>query len=171
MSVARSCALKVVLPVKLVHAQVPHSEGEAHCHRKGILPCLHDPWDAQPRRRDMLGRAAGLMPFQEETFGRGFETALETHLQDSEQGSLPHEASVRDQASATGARNVVLFTDGTTMHDSQTSWYMGYIAENVRRFFHPAAIDEMLSTFLPPMNCTSLNVSANPDVPHIAVRN
>ena len=45
------------------------------------------------------------------------------------------------------------------MH-SQTSWYMGYIAENVRRFFHPAAIDEMLATFLPMMNGTSLNVSA-----------
>ncbi|KAI0828367.1 hypothetical protein BC628DRAFT_1417934 [Trametes gibbosa] len=40
---------------------------------------------------------------------------------------------------------------------SQTSWYMGYIAENVRRFFHPAAIDEMLSTFLPMLNGTSLN--------------
>ncbi|KAI0768547.1 hypothetical protein BD413DRAFT_614418 [Trametes elegans] len=39
----------------------------------------------------------------------------------------------------------------------QTSWYMGYIAENVRRFFHPAAIDEMLATFLPMMNGTSLN--------------
>lgn len=42
---------------------------------------------------------------------------------------------------------------------SQTSWYMGYVAENVRRFFHPAAIDEMLSTFLPSMSCISLNVS------------
>ncbi|KAL1951774.1 hypothetical protein VTO73DRAFT_923 [Trametes versicolor] len=40
---------------------------------------------------------------------------------------------------------------------SQTSWYMGYIAENVRRFFHPAAIDEMLSTFLPLMNGPNLN--------------
>ncbi|KAL7285721.1 hypothetical protein ACG7TL_000826 [Trametes sanguinea] len=40
---------------------------------------------------------------------------------------------------------------------SQTSWYMGYIADNVRRFFHPAAIDEMLSTFLPMMNGTNLN--------------
>ncbi|TBU39582.1 hypothetical protein BD309DRAFT_1022044 [Dichomitus squalens] len=39
----------------------------------------------------------------------------------------------------------------------QTSWYMGYVAETVRRFFHPAAINEMLSTFLPPMNCISLN--------------
>ena len=44
--------------------------------------------------------------------------------------------------------------------NSQTSWYMGYIAENVRRFFHPAAIDEMLSTFLPHMNSNSLNASA-----------
>lgn len=39
---------------------------------------------------------------------------------------------------------------------SQTSWYMGYIAENVRRFFHPAAIDEMLSTFVPTINGTDL---------------
>ncbi|CDO70270.1 hypothetical protein BN946_scf184942.g70 [Trametes cinnabarina] len=39
----------------------------------------------------------------------------------------------------------------------QTSWYMGYIADNARRFFHPAAIDEMLTTFLPMMNGTSLN--------------
>ena len=36
---------------------------------------------------------------------------------------------------------------------------MGYVAENVRRFFHPAAIDDMLSTFLPSMSCISLNVS------------
>ncbi|KAI1797633.1 hypothetical protein LXA43DRAFT_1126323 [Ganoderma leucocontextum] len=39
----------------------------------------------------------------------------------------------------------------------QTSWYMGYVAETVRRFFHPAAIDVMLSTFLPSMSCISLN--------------
>lgn len=47
----------------------------------------------------------------------------------------------------------------STIMSSQTSWYMGYVAENVRRFFHPAAIDEMLSTFLPSMSCISLNVS------------
>ena len=38
---------------------------------------------------------------------------------------------------------------------------MGYIAESIRRFYHPAAIDEMLSTFLPLMNGTSLSVSRN----------
>lgn len=42
---------------------------------------------------------------------------------------------------------------------SHTSWYMGYVAEHVRRFYHPATIDEMLSTFLPLMNGTSLSVS------------
>ena len=42
---------------------------------------------------------------------------------------------------------------------SQTSWYMGYVAETVRRFFHPAAIDEMLSTFIPMIDGTSLSVS------------
>lgn len=36
---------------------------------------------------------------------------------------------------------------------------MGYIAETVRRFYHPAAADEMLSTFLPLINGTNLNVS------------
>lgn len=35
---------------------------------------------------------------------------------------------------------------------------MGYIAEIARRFFHPAAIDAMLETFLPLMNGTSLDV-------------
>ncbi|KAI0336090.1 hypothetical protein GY45DRAFT_1316150 [Cubamyces sp. BRFM 1775] len=50
-----------------------------------------------------------------------------------------------------------LFLTRRQFEISQTSWYMGYIADNVRRFFHPAAIDEMLSTFLPMMNGTSLN--------------
>ncbi|KAI0757264.1 hypothetical protein C8Q80DRAFT_1132754 [Daedaleopsis nitida] len=50
-----------------------------------------------------------------------------------------------------------LFLTRRQFEISQTSWYMGYIAENTRRFFHPSAIDEMLSTFLPIMNCTSLN--------------
>ncbi|KAH9921997.1 uncharacterized protein BXZ73DRAFT_91690 [Epithele typhae] len=50
-----------------------------------------------------------------------------------------------------------LFLTRRQFEISQTSWYMGYIADTVRRFFHPAAVDEMLSTFLPSMNCTSLN--------------
>lgn len=35
---------------------------------------------------------------------------------------------------------------------------MGYIADNSRKFFHPAAIDEMLSTFLPQLDGTKLDV-------------
>lgn len=42
---------------------------------------------------------------------------------------------------------------------SQLSWCMGYIAENSRKFFHPAAIDEMLETFLPQLDGTKLDVS------------
>ena len=42
---------------------------------------------------------------------------------------------------------------------SQTSWYMGFIAEHTRRFFHPAAIDEMLATFVPLVDGTDLSVS------------
>lgn len=41
---------------------------------------------------------------------------------------------------------------------SQLSWCMGYIAENARRFFHPAAINDMLSIFLPKINGTELDV-------------
>lgn len=44
------------------------------------------------------------------------------------------------------------------VYSSQLSWCMGYIAENSRRFFHPAAINEMLSTFLPQMDGTKLDV-------------
>ncbi|KAI0932581.1 hypothetical protein AcV5_004237 [Taiwanofungus camphoratus] len=50
-----------------------------------------------------------------------------------------------------------LFLTRRQFEISQTSWYMGYIAENSRRFFHPAAIDEMLLTFIPMMKGTSLN--------------
>jgi len=35
---------------------------------------------------------------------------------------------------------------------------MGYIADNSRKFFHPAAINEMLSTFLPQLDGTKLDV-------------
>ncbi|PCH33392.1 ARM repeat-containing protein [Wolfiporia cocos MD-104 SS10] len=50
-----------------------------------------------------------------------------------------------------------LFLTRRQFEISQTSWYMGYIAENTRRFFHPSAIDEMLSTFLPMMKGPSLS--------------
>ncbi|KZT06355.1 uncharacterized protein LAESUDRAFT_653878 [Laetiporus sulphureus 93-53] len=50
-----------------------------------------------------------------------------------------------------------LFMTRRQFEISQTSWYMGYIAENIQRFFHPVAIDEMLSTFLPMMKGTSLS--------------
>jgi proteasome activator subunit 4 len=36
---------------------------------------------------------------------------------------------------------------------------MGYIATHMSRFFHPAAIDEMLSVFVPMINGMSLDVS------------
>lgn len=39
---------------------------------------------------------------------------------------------------------------------------MGYVAEMSRRFFHPAAIDDMLEQFLPSFIGTSLNASLGP---------
>lgn len=44
---------------------------------------------------------------------------------------------------------------------SQLSWCMGYMADNARRFFHPAAINDMLSTFVPLIDGTKLDVRAN----------
>jgi proteasome activator subunit 4 len=35
---------------------------------------------------------------------------------------------------------------------------MGYIASQMSKFFHPAAIDEMLSEFVPMLNGTNLDV-------------
>jgi len=45
------------------------------------------------------------------------------------------------------------------INNSQVPYYMGYIAEVSRRFFHPAAINDMLETFLPNFDGTSLDVS------------
>ncbi|KAJ6627245.1 hypothetical protein B0H10DRAFT_1941394 [Mycena sp. CBHHK59/15] len=42
-------------------------------------------------------------------------------------------------------------------HPRQLPWVMGYIAANSRRFFHPAAANEMLSVFVPLINGTDLN--------------
>ncbi|KAF8587302.1 hypothetical protein K439DRAFT_1645895 [Ramaria rubella] len=51
-----------------------------------------------------------------------------------------------------------LFLTRRQFEISQIPYYMGYIAELSSRFFHPAAIDEMLETFLPQFNGTSLNM-------------
>lgn len=50
-----------------------------------------------------------------------------------------------------------LFLTRRQFEYSQLSWCMGYIADLSRRFFHPAAIEEMLSTFLPSFNGTNLD--------------
>ncbi|KAG1755021.1 uncharacterized protein EDB91DRAFT_1096855 [Suillus paluster] len=50
-----------------------------------------------------------------------------------------------------------LFLTRRQFEYSQLSWCMGYIADMSRRFFHPAAIEEMLSTFLPGINGTNLD--------------
>ncbi|KAJ3973169.1 hypothetical protein EV361DRAFT_980091 [Lentinula raphanica] len=50
-----------------------------------------------------------------------------------------------------------LFLSRRQFEYTQLSWCMGYIAENSRRFFHPAAINEMLSTFIPLMNGSQLD--------------
>lgn len=41
---------------------------------------------------------------------------------------------------------------------SQLSWCMGYIADNARKFFHSNAINDLLSTFVPLIDGTNLDV-------------
>ncbi|KAI0067819.1 hypothetical protein BV25DRAFT_1794335 [Artomyces pyxidatus] len=50
-----------------------------------------------------------------------------------------------------------LFLTRRQFEVSQTTYYMGHIASTVRRFFHPATIDEMLARFVPRINGTALN--------------
>ncbi|KAF9472467.1 hypothetical protein BDN70DRAFT_886944 [Pholiota conissans] len=50
-----------------------------------------------------------------------------------------------------------LFLTRRQFEYTQLSWCMGYIADNSRKFFHPAAINEMLTTFLPQLDGTKLD--------------
>ncbi|KAK7064490.1 membrane protein [Favolaschia claudopus] len=50
-----------------------------------------------------------------------------------------------------------LFLTRRQFEYTQLPWVMGYIAANSRRFFHPAATNEMLSVFVPLMNNTDLD--------------
>jgi len=48
---------------------------------------------------------------------------------------------------------------------------MGAIASTVQRFFHPAAIDQMLETFVPLINGTNLNVCSSSTIASASVDN
>lgn len=50
-----------------------------------------------------------------------------------------------------------LFLSRRRFEYNHLSSTMGNIAENVRRFFHPAAINDMLATFVPDINCNVLD--------------
>ncbi|KAJ7462702.1 hypothetical protein B0H11DRAFT_2310714 [Mycena galericulata] len=50
-----------------------------------------------------------------------------------------------------------LFLTRRQFEYTQLPWVMGYIAANSRRFFHPAASNEMLSVFVPLLNATDLD--------------
>ncbi|KAF8226105.1 hypothetical protein L208DRAFT_1425249 [Tricholoma matsutake] len=50
-----------------------------------------------------------------------------------------------------------LFLSRRQFEHTHLSWYMGHIADNARRFFHPAAIEEMLSTFVPLVDGSKLD--------------
>ncbi|KAG6837040.1 hypothetical protein H0H93_015903 [Arthromyces matolae] len=50
-----------------------------------------------------------------------------------------------------------LFLKRRQFEYTQLSWCMGYIASHARRFFSPAAIEEMLETFVPQLDGTQLD--------------
>ncbi|KAJ7225820.1 hypothetical protein GGX14DRAFT_422501 [Mycena pura] len=50
-----------------------------------------------------------------------------------------------------------LFLTRRQFEYTQIPWVMGYIAANSQRFFHPAAISDMLSVFVPLINGTDLD--------------
>ncbi|KAM6497955.1 hypothetical protein JOM56_005903 [Amanita muscaria] len=50
-----------------------------------------------------------------------------------------------------------LFLKRREFEYTQLSWYLGYIASNSRRFFHPATIEDMLATFVPLIDGTNLD--------------
>ncbi|KAF9056646.1 hypothetical protein BJ165DRAFT_1522537 [Panaeolus papilionaceus] len=50
-----------------------------------------------------------------------------------------------------------LFLSRRQFEYTHISWCMGYIADNSRKFFHPAAISDILSTFLPLLDGTKLD--------------
>ncbi|KAF8058272.1 hypothetical protein FPV67DRAFT_1786012 [Lyophyllum atratum] len=50
-----------------------------------------------------------------------------------------------------------LFLTRRQFEYTQLSWCMGYLADHARRFFSPAAIEEMLSTFVPLIDGTKLD--------------
>ncbi|KZP32253.1 hypothetical protein FIBSPDRAFT_907345 [Athelia psychrophila] len=50
-----------------------------------------------------------------------------------------------------------LFLTRREFEYNQLSWCMGYLADAASRFFHPAALEEMLGTFVPQVNGTNLD--------------
>lgn len=68
---------------KLVHAQVSHTQGKTCCTHQDILPCLHDPGNAQPHCRSLLGWTAVSLSLQEEALYRRYQAPLAAGPQDS----------------------------------------------------------------------------------------
>ena len=142
---------------KLDHARISHSEGKAHQIDKALLSHMHDPRNAPIHSRLMCRYYCYCAGHQEVDYRRP-TSALETGLHSLEQESLCERTTDNEKVSDHHgiARDLDSFL---TKQNSPLPPQMCKIAECVRRFYHPAAIDEMLSTFVPLISGNDLNVS------------
>lgn len=72
----------VQLHMQLVHAEIPHTKGEAYCSHQAVLPHMHHSRDANLHRLLMLRQPTDVDEIEEEALSRGFEIALEARVQD-----------------------------------------------------------------------------------------
>lgn len=79
---------------QLVHAQVPHTEGETDCRHQDLPTCLYHSWHAKPHCSGLRRRAAGHVAVQEEAVHRGRQASLDAHVQDPQQRPVPDKATV-----------------------------------------------------------------------------
>ena len=80
-----------------MHAQVSHTQGEAHRSHQDLFQHMHDTRNAKPYCGSLRRRGAGARAIQEEALNRRHEASLDAHIQDSQQGLVPDSATVRDQ--------------------------------------------------------------------------
>ena len=77
----RPSDLSTNVGLKLVNAQVPHSEGEEDSFDPCILPSRDLSWDADPHRGHGLGRPPGPDEVQEEIDHRRPQASMEASIQ------------------------------------------------------------------------------------------
>ena len=81
---------------QLVHAEVPHTKGEAYRFSEAVLLHMHDSWYADACSVQLCGQSPDAHKVEEETLRGGYETPLETNIRDIEQGLVLDTETIRD---------------------------------------------------------------------------